>query len=154
MLLPWQRLDRRWLLGLLVATGVPGVALAAYNTGGMSSPYTYYFVFTPFTAAYLARRLELGITVTVCALAAAAPLAYDGAPTSDAVLWLFLVTISTVAGIVFHRSHELVRASDARLRDMALRDSLTGVGNRRATDVLAANALLIAARDDRSLGVC
>lgn len=152
--LPWERLDRRALLVPLVLIGVPGVALAAYNTSGMSSPYAYYFVFIPFTAAYVCTRRELTLAVAACALGAAAPLAYDGAPTSDIVLWLFLTTISTASGIVFHRSQEHVRATDARLRDMALRDSLTGVANRRALEVLGANLLLTAARDDRSLSVC
>jgi diguanylate cyclase (GGDEF)-like protein len=138
----------------LILIGVPGIAVAAYNTGGMSSPYTYYFVFIPFTAALVCTRLELAISVVVCSLGAAAPLAYNGAPTSAVVLLLFLVTISSATGIVFHRSQEQVRASDARLRDMALRDSLTGVANRRALEVLAANVLLGVARDDRSLSVC
>jgi diguanylate cyclase (GGDEF)-like protein len=152
--LPWERLDRRAVLIPLVALGVPGVAAAAYNTGGMSSPYTYYFVFIPFTAAYVCTRLELGLTVAACVLGAAAPLAYDGAPTPSVVRLLFLATISSAAGIVFHRSQEHVRATDAQLRDMALRDALTGVANRRALEVLAANQLLVAARDDRSLSVC
>jgi diguanylate cyclase (GGDEF)-like protein len=152
--LPWERLHRRSVLIPLVLLGVPGIALAAYNTGGMSSPYTYYFMFIPFTAAYISTRLELGLTVAACVLGAAAPLAYDGAPTSSVVLLLFLVTISSAAGIVFHRSQEHVRATDAQLRDMALRDVLTGVANRRALQVLAANSLLVAARDDRSLSVC
>jgi diguanylate cyclase (GGDEF)-like protein len=151
---PWERLPRRVLLVPLVLLGVPGIALAAYNTGGMSSPYTYYFVFIPFTAALVCTRSELAVSVVACSLGAAAPLAYDGAPTSSVVLLLFLVTISSAAGIVFHRSQEHVRASDARLRDMALRDSLTSVANRRALEVLAANELLAAARDDRSLSVC
>ncbi len=152
--LPWQRLPRRAILVPLVLLGVPGIAIAAYNTGGMSSPYTYYFVFIPFTAALIATRWELTLSVAACTLGAAAPLAYDGAPTSNVVLLLFLVTISGATGIVFHRSQEHVRASDARLRDMALRDSLTNVANRRALEVLAANVLLAAARDDRSLSVC
>jgi diguanylate cyclase (GGDEF)-like protein len=152
--LPWQRLPRRAVLVPLVVLGVPGIAVAAYNTGGMASPYTYYFVFIPFTVALITTRLELSLSVAACVLGAAAPLAYDGAPTSSIVLLLFLVTISSAAGIVFHRSQELVRASDARLRDMALSDSLTGVANRRSLEVQAANVLLLAARDDRSLSVC
>ncbi|HEY1357083.1 MAG TPA: GGDEF domain-containing protein [Thermoleophilaceae bacterium] len=152
--LPWQRMRRRAALLPLVVLGVPGIAIAAYNTGGMESPYTYYFVFIPFTAALITTRRELAFSVAACAVGAAVPLAYDGSSTSNVVLLLFLLTISTATGIVFHRSQEHVRASDARLRDMALRDSLTGVANRRALEVLAANALLAAARDDRSLSVC
>jgi len=151
---PWERLNRRALLVPLILVGVPGIAIAAYNTGGLSSPYTYYFVFIPFTAALISTRWELAGSVVACTLAAAAPLAYNGAATSSAVLLLFLVTISATTGIVFHRSQEHVRASDARLRDMALRDSLTGVANRRALEVLAAEALLAAARDGNSLSVC
>jgi diguanylate cyclase (GGDEF)-like protein len=152
--LPWERLPRRAVLIPLVVLGVPGIAIAAYNTDGMASPYTYYFVFIPFAVALIATRLELALSVAACAIGAAAPLVYDGAPTSSVVQLLFLVTISSAAGIVFHRSQEHVRASDARLRDMALRDSLTGVANRRALEVQAANVLLLAARDDRSLSVC
>jgi diguanylate cyclase (GGDEF)-like protein len=152
--LPWERLPRRAVLVPLVVLGVPGIAVAAYNTGGMASPYTYCFVFIPFTVALVSTRMELALSVAACALGAAAPLAYDGAPTSAVVLLLFLVTISSASAIVFHRSQELVRASDARLRDMALRDSLTGVANRRALEVQAANVLLLAARDDRSMSVC
>jgi diguanylate cyclase (GGDEF)-like protein len=152
--LPWERLDRRAVLLPLVILGVAGIALVAYNTGGMTSPYAYYFVFIPFTAAYVCTRRELGFTVAACVVGAAAPLVYDGAPTSAVVLLLFLVTISTAAGIVFHRSQEHIRATDARLRGMALRDPLTGVANRRALEVLSANRLLAAARDARSLSVC
>jgi diguanylate cyclase (GGDEF)-like protein len=153
LFVPWERLDRRAILLPLVILGVPGIALAAHNTGGMSSPYTYYFVFIPFAAAYVSTRWELALTVAACVLGAAAPLAYDGAPTSAMVLLLFLVTISSAAGIVFHRSQEHVRASDARLREMALRDALTGVANRRALEVASANLLLAAARDGRSVSV-
>jgi diguanylate cyclase (GGDEF)-like protein len=151
---PWPRLSRRAALLPLILVGVPGIAIAAYNTGGMSSPYTYYFVFIPFTAALISTRWELAASVVACALGAAAPLAYNGAATSSVVLLLFLVTLSAATGIVFHRSQEHVRASDARLRDMALRDALTGVANRRALEVLAARAMLAAARDDRPLSVC
>jgi diguanylate cyclase (GGDEF)-like protein len=151
--LPWQRLDRRALLVPLVVLGVPAIAIACFNTGGMSSPYTYYFAFIPFTAAYVCTRRELLATVAACALAASAPLVYDGAATADVVMWLFVTTISISTGIVFHLSQAHVRASDAQLRDMALRDPLTGVSNRRALEVLAANEVQRAAREDGDLSV-
>src|SRR5204863_6431742 len=96
--LPWERMHRRAVLVLLVVVGVPSIALAAFNTGGMSSPYTYFFVFIPFTAALISTRLELGLAVVTCGLGAAAPLLYDGAPTPDVVLLLFLLATSTGAG--------------------------------------------------------
>jgi diguanylate cyclase (GGDEF)-like protein len=151
--LPWQRLDRRALLVPLVVLGVPAIAIACFNTGGMSSPYTYYFAFIPFTAAYVCTRRELLATVAACALAASAPLVYDGAATADVVVWLFVTTISISTGIVFHLSQAHVRATDAQLRDMALRDPLTGVSNRRALEVLAANEVQRAAREDGDLSV-
>jgi diguanylate cyclase (GGDEF)-like protein len=150
---PWERLDRRALLAPLVVLGVPAIAIACFNTGGMSSPYTYYFAFIPFTAAYICTRRELFATVAACALAAGAPLAYDGAAAPDVVMWLFVTTISVSTGVVFHLSQAHVRATDAQLRDMALRDPLTGVSNRRALELLAANEVLSAAQRDGDLSV-
>jgi hypothetical protein len=112
--LPWERLHRRALLVPLVVVGAPATAIACFNTGGMSSPYTYYFAFIPFTAAFVCTRRELYATVASCALAAAAPLAYDGAAPSEVVMFLFVTTISVSTGVVFHLSQAHMRATDAQ----------------------------------------
>lgn len=153
-LVPWERLDRRWLFLPLVVLGVPAVAVACANTGGIESPYNVFYAFVPVAAAHFATRRELVLILLASALAAAAPLAYDGFSDLGAVRWAFTVTVAASLALVFQRAQQAVRWTDARLRALALSDPLTGVANRRAVEQQAAGAIARAERDGAGLSVC
>jgi diguanylate cyclase (GGDEF)-like protein len=153
-LVPWERIGRRWLFVPLVVLGVPAVAVACANTGGIDSPYNLFYAYVPVAAAYFATRRELVLILLAAALAAAAPLGYDGFSDLGAVRWGFTVTVAASLALVFQRAQEVVRSTDVRLRDLALSDPLTGVANRRAIEQQAAGAIARAERDGAGLSVC
>jgi diguanylate cyclase (GGDEF)-like protein len=153
-LLPWERLGRRWLFVPLVVLGVPAVSVACANTGGIESPYNLFFAFVPVAAAHFATRRELVLILLASALAAVAPLGYDGFSDLAAVRWAFTVTVAASLALVFQRAQETVRITDTRLRDLAMRDPLTAVANRRAVEEQAAREISRAERGGTGLSVC
>lgn len=131
LLLPWQRVDERWLIAVpLIAIAEVTAAVALTH-----SVFTYLFFFVAIYVALVfpSPRQMAPFLVLLC-LALMAPLAYDDdAPLREALLWPLVVTpaILLTAVVVAQLTSGLEASRDAYRRLSGL-DALTGVGNYRS----------------------
>jgi diguanylate cyclase (GGDEF)-like protein len=133
--IPWQNASVNALAIGMVMT-VPVVGLAIYMTGASISfvePFLFcsllYAAF--FFPAFWAWPLSIELV-----LVAGAPLLYDGRAIEYAYLPRYLALVASflaAAWVMIGLKHRLL-AAEARQREIANRDPLTGVGNRRAFD--------------------
>jgi diguanylate cyclase (GGDEF)-like protein len=141
-LIPWQRASIRTLaIGMAVTAPVVGVAI--YVSGGsisyveplLACALLYAALFFPARWAW-----PLAIEVVVIA---AAPLIYEHGATATAFPSRYLAiaaTFLTLTGVMVALKRRLVEA-EARQREIANRDPLTGIANRRAFDSALRHAL-------------
>ena len=136
-LIPWQNASMNALaVGMLVT--VPVVGLAIYLTGGSLSYIEPFLVCSLLYAAFFfPARWAWPLSIELV-LVAGAPLLYDSeaidhafAPRYFALVASFLAAAWVMIGL----KHRLV-AAEARQREIANRDPLTGVGNRRVFDAI------------------
>lgn len=133
-LVDWERLS----LGghavvVAVLVGVVGV-IGVWGTGGAASYARPLFVLPVlFVAYFFPPRWAWGLTIEIV-LAGALPLAYDGGAVKSGFLSQLLVAGVAYCALnfaVLRLKARMVKA-EARQREMAVSDPLTGLGNRRA----------------------
>ncbi len=134
-LIPWQRATLDQLAWGTVAT-IPVVGLAIYLSGGsISFVEPMLFCSLLYIAFYFPPRWAWPLTAELV-LAAGAPLLYDGNAIENAFLPRYLglaATFLAATWVMLGLKSRLVGA-EARQREIARRDPLTGVGNRRDFD--------------------
>jgi diguanylate cyclase (GGDEF)-like protein len=133
----WERLSLRghaWVAAALV--GVVG-ALALWATGAAASYAQALFVLPIlFVAYFFPPRWAWPLTLEMV-LISASPLLYDGAAVSGGFVPRLLVAAAAYGALTFavlRLKARMVRAEE-RQREMAVSDPLTGLGNRRATQI-------------------
>lgn len=134
-LIPWQRASIR-ALGIGMVVTIPVVALAIYLTGGSLSYVEPFLVFPLLYAAFFfPARWALPLSVELV-LFAGAPLLYDSHVTENAFVprYIALAAAFLAATWVMVGLKDRLVTAEARQRDFANRDPLTGVGNRRFFD--------------------
>jgi diguanylate cyclase (GGDEF)-like protein len=133
-LVPWQRVHPI-VSHLSCFMGFPGTAVGVYATGGTDSPaHLYLFFIVGFCAYFYAAREAIPYFVG-CIVVTALPLLYD----PDAIAGGFFVAevlilapaYCILGGFILAGKRRLVELRE-QARDLALRDPLTGVWNRRA----------------------
>jgi diguanylate cyclase (GGDEF)-like protein len=133
----WRRLSLRghaW-----VAAGIVAVvgSLALWATGGPASYAQVLFVLPAlFVAYFFPSRWAWPLTIEIV-LITASPLLYDGAALRGGFLPRLLVAAAAYGALAFavlRLKARMVRA-EARQREMAVSDPLTGLGNRRAASL-------------------
>jgi diguanylate cyclase (GGDEF)-like protein len=134
-LIPWQRatLDQ---LALGTVVTIPIVGLAIYLSGGSLSYVEPLLICSLlYIAFYFPPRWAWPLTAELV-LVAAAPLLYDANAIGNAFLprYLALAAAFLAATSVMVGLKSRLLGAEARQRDFANRDPLTGVGNRRAFD--------------------
>ena len=132
VLIPWNRLDARWLNAIPILVTVQ-LAVAIRLGGFYGDIASDYYVFVGAFAAYAftSRWVVAGHVVLACA-AAALILVYHhrpGTPTGAgvAVTTLLIVSVATIVTAL----REGLEKRQRELEDLTLRDPLTGVGNYR-----------------------
>jgi diguanylate cyclase (GGDEF)-like protein len=134
-LIPWQRATLDQLALGTVAT-IPVVGLAIYLSGGsISFVEPMLFCSLLYIAFYFPPRWAWPLAIELV-LAAGAPLIYDGSAIEAAFLPRYLALAATFIAatwVMLGLKSRLVGA-EARQREIARRDPLTGVGNRRDFD--------------------
>jgi diguanylate cyclase (GGDEF)-like protein len=133
--IPWERASINALAIGMVFT-VPVVGLALYLTGGSLSYIEPLLVCSLLYAAFFfPARWAWPLTVELV-LVAGTPLLYDEEAVANAYLprYLALATGFLAATWVMVGLKRRLVEAEARQRDIANRDPLTGVGNRRAFD--------------------
>jgi diguanylate cyclase (GGDEF)-like protein len=133
--IPWQRASIR-ALGIGMAATIPVVGIALYMTGGALSYVEPMLVGSLLYAAFFFPARWAWPLLVELILVAGTPLLYDPNAISDAFLprYLALAASFLVATWVMVGLKERLVDAEVRQRDIANRDPLTGVGNRRNFD--------------------
>jgi diguanylate cyclase (GGDEF)-like protein len=133
--IPWERASLNMLAIGMVVT-IPVVGLAMYMTGGSLSYIEPLLVCSLLYAAFFfPARWAWPLSVELV-LVAGAPLLYDGQAIENAYLPRYLALVVgflAATWVMVGLKRRLVEA-EVRQRDIANRDPLTGVGNRREFD--------------------
>lgn len=133
--IPWQRASMN-ALGVGMVVTIPVVGLAVYMTGGSLSYVEPLFVCSLLYAAFFfPARWAWPLSIELI-LTAGLPLLYDPDAIDNAFLARYsaLVVGFLAATWVMVGLKRRLMAAEARQRDFANRDPLTGVGNRRNFD--------------------
>ena len=134
-LIPWQNASMN-ALAIGMAVTVPIVGVAIYITGGALSYVEPFLVCSLLYAAFFfPARWAWPLSIELV-LVAGAPLLYDGNAIDYAFVPRYFALVASflaAAWVMIGLKHRLVTA-EARQRDFANHDPLTGVGNRRAFD--------------------
>jgi diguanylate cyclase (GGDEF)-like protein len=142
LLLPWDRLSRRWV-AFPVLSGAGLTALACWNFGGAGSPFALFYLYVATLAAYFASRRQTIFACGAVAVGAGLPLIYDHHHTLTQRLfeWVLVTTMATALALVLQQQRERVRRATAHAHALAIQDPLTGVANRRGFEQRAAAEL-------------
>ncbi len=136
-LIPWQDASMNALAIGMVVT-IPVVALAMYLTGGSLSYVEPFLVCSLLYAAFFFPPRWAWPLAVELILAAGAPLLYDPHATANAYpsRYLALAAAFLAATWVMVGLKQRLVEAEARQREIANRDALTGVANRRAFDAI------------------
>ena len=151
---PWHRLPAAWFHVVPVVATLE-VALSVASAGDHGSVYSWYYVFIAVFAAYTFRsRLAIALHVAFACLAFAAPIAYDDAGASDALVRTVVsVPVLLVgAGVVMFLRGGL-EAGGQSFRELSERDPLAGVANYRTLHDRLAYEVTRHERHSRSFAV-
>jgi diguanylate cyclase (GGDEF)-like protein len=131
----WQRASMN-ALAIGMAVTIPVVGLAIYLTGGSLSYVEPFLVCSLLYAAFFfPSRWAWPLSIELI-LVAGTPLLYDGNAVDNAFVPRYVALVAAFLAatwVMVGLKRRLVEA-EARQRDFANRDPLTGVGNRRAFD--------------------
>jgi len=133
----WQRASMNALAVGMVVT-IPVVGLALYLTGGSLSYIEPFLVCSLLYAAFFFPSRWAWPLAIELILVAGTPLLYDPDATANAFVprYLALVASYLAATWVMVGLKKRLVAAEARQREIANRDPLTGVGNRRVFDAI------------------
>ena len=121
--------------------GVAAIGILQWLAGGVGSPYERVFLLPVLFTAMLHPPRKTAALMGFVALVLTAPIAYDGGGSDIAgstfasfVVWCVLAVLGSVlmAGVRAGRVH--AAAEEAKAREEARHDTLTGLLNRRAFD--------------------
>ena len=140
--------------------GLAAIALLVWLTGGQGSPYEELYVLGAVYASGVHPLRRLVPYMAAAALAAAAPLDYDGWSSSYFAgllthlgVWTTLVIANFNAMSRVRRSRLALRQHGERAERLARIDPLTGLGNRRAFDELLEREFARAKRAGESISL-
>jgi diguanylate cyclase (GGDEF)-like protein len=131
---PWERVHPV-VSHLSCFMGFPGTALGVYATGGSDSPgHLYLFFIVGYCAYFYALREAIPYFVG-CIVVTALPLAYDPVGFMDgfflAEVLILVPTYLILGGFIAIGKRRLIELRE-QARELAYRDPLTGLANRRA----------------------
>ncbi len=141
-LIPWERASLA-ALGVGMVVTVPVAGLALYLTGGSISYIEPLLVCALLYAAFFfPARWAWPLSIELV-LVAGTPLLYDDGALDNAFLPRYIALAAAFLAVtsVMVRLKERLVGAEARQREIANRDPLTGVGNRRAFDRALHDAL-------------
>jgi diguanylate cyclase (GGDEF)-like protein len=141
LLIPWERIKSPLFFHLPTILALPYIAFLVSLTGVMRSPFALtLLMLLAFCAYFFPARTAIPYIIG-CLAVQAAPLAYDSAALDKGLLgqvWVALFVYASVGGVLMIGKQQLLALRDAA-HELSLKDSLTGLANRRAlTDLFAA----------------
>ncbi|HEX3040900.1 MAG TPA: GGDEF domain-containing protein [Solirubrobacterales bacterium] len=133
--LSWARASER-MLGIVLALTIPVVGLSIYLTGGsISFAEPILFPLLIYATFFFRTRWAWLLALELIAVAGT-PLLYDSGAIDNAFLPRYLTLVAAFLSVswVLVGLRERLLAAEHRRRDIAYRDALTGVANRRQFD--------------------
>lgn len=131
LLAPWDRIPA-WVFHGVPAVASAEVAVTVWAVGRHGPIYEWFFVLVAVFAAYaFERRRDLVLHMSIPTLAVCLPLLYRSDSRDQIARMVVLISMLWVATAVVAHLREQMVARQRELADLARRDPLTGVGNRR-----------------------
>ncbi len=153
LLAPWERIPERVFHAVPVLAGAE-VALTVWAVGVHGPVYEWFFVLVAvFTAYAFESRRVIALHMSLYTLAAALPLLYRDDTAEQVARIGVLIPMLWVATAVVMFLREGMVARQRELADLARRDPLTGIGNRRLLDERLGYELARHRRTSRELAV-
>ena len=133
-LVRWESLPE-WVFHLVPPIAAGEVALTTWAVGRHGPVYEWFYVFVALFAAYaFASRRAIVVHLGLFTLAAALPLLYEDDRVGTLARLGVMVPMLWVTTAVVVHLRDGMRARQRDLAELARRDPLTGVGNRRTLD--------------------
>ena len=150
---PWSRISDR-VFHLVPVMASLEVALTVWAVGKHGPVYEWFFVLVAVFAAYaFESRRTIALHMTLCTAAAALPFVYRDDLVEQVARVGVLMPMLWVATAVVTALRENLVARQRELADLARRDPLTGVGNRRLLSEHLRYEIARHRRADRELAV-
>jgi diguanylate cyclase (GGDEF)-like protein len=134
LLIDWKRLRTPLMFHVPSVLALPYIAVLVASTGGARSPFSLtLLMLLAFCAYFYPPRIAITY-IAACACVEALPLAYDSHAIELGALadaWIASLVYACVGGVIMIGKRELLALRDVA-HDLSLRDSLTGLANRRA----------------------
>lgn len=134
--IPWERISTPLVFHVPSVLALGYIAVLVGASGTTDSPFAFTFLMLLVFCSYFYPPPTAIAYVCASLATLAAPLAYDpGAVESGLLgqLWVSTVVFASVTGVVLVGKRQLLALRDAA-EDRSLRDSLTGLANRRALE--------------------
>ena len=153
LLAPWERIPER-VFHVVPVLASAEVALTVWAVGKHGPVYEWFFVLVAVFAAYaFDSRRVIAAHMSFCTLAAALPLFYRHDTLQEvARVGVFMPMLWVATVVVLHLREGMV-VRQRELAELARRDPLTGVGNRRLLSERLTYELARHGRTDRELAL-
>jgi diguanylate cyclase (GGDEF)-like protein len=133
---PWERVPTPLVFHVPSVLALPFIGVLIAATGGMQSALTLTpLMLLVFCAYFYPTRVAIAYIIG-CVAVLAVPLVYEADGVQAGLVgqvWVAAVVFACVGGVVMVGKRQLLALRDAA-QDLSLRDSLTGLANRRALE--------------------
>jgi diguanylate cyclase (GGDEF)-like protein len=134
--IPWERVSTPWVFHIPSVIAMPFIGVLIATTGGTRSA----LVLTPlmllvFSTYFYPPRMAMGY-IAGCVVVLGMPLVYEADAVASGVvgqMWVSAVVYASVGGVVMVGKRQLLALRHAA-QELSLRDTLTGLANRRALE--------------------
>jgi diguanylate cyclase (GGDEF)-like protein len=152
-LIDWKRVPTPLVFHVPSVLALPFIAVLVASTGALYSPFTpTLLMLLAFCAYFFPPRIAIAY-ITACVIVEALPAIYDAHALHAGALaqtWIASLVFGSVGAVIMIGKRELLALRDVA-HQLSLRDSLTGLANRRAFGELFEGAAV--RRTDDSFGL-
>jgi diguanylate cyclase (GGDEF)-like protein len=154
-LIDWERVGTPLVFHVPSVLALPYIGVLVASTGVGRSPFTpTLLMLLAFCSYFFPQRIAISY-IAACVVVQALPAIYDASALDSGVLaqtWIASLVFISVGGVIMIGKRELLALRDVA-HELSLRDSLTGLANRRALTDLLERTERRSSRSTDSLGL-